>query len=107
MTEGFDLPEEFDLEPEDFAVAEEAQATPEFEFASLLLTGGDRVYFPIVRNEDGEVIPQSIMEAALEAGLSIPAGTQFWTDNVQVNPNSTLIASNMTITAIGNVKGGK
>jgi len=106
MTEGFDLPEEFDLEPEDFVV-EEQEAPSEFEFASLLLTGGDRIYLPITRNEDGDVIPQSIMEATLEAGLTIPPGTQFWSDNVQVDPNSTLVASGMTITAIGNVKGGK
>ena len=91
MSEEFDLGELFDDE------SEEEQL---FEYATLLLTGGTRIYLPI------QEAPQTIMEAALSAELSIPAGTQFWVEGVQVDPNTFNIATGMVITGVGNIKGG-
>ena len=103
--ENFDLPEGM-FEGEDFAQEAEIEDVPEYEVATLLPTGGNRVYLPIARDEDGGLVQSTITEAALQAGLTIPDGTQFWVEGVTVDPRSTFITPGMVITAIGNVKGG-
>lgn len=103
MTEEFALPQEFD--DADFEVVAEAPAT-NIEVATLLPTGGQRVYLPIERDENGAIKPVTIMQAALSSGLTIPENTQFYVDGVAVNPTSTTLAPGMVVTAVGNVKGG-
>ena len=106
MPDEFETPEEL-LDVADLATEEPTEAVPEYEVAQLLPTGGQRVFLPIGRNEDGELLEPTIMQAALEADLSIPAATQFWVEGVQVDPNTTTLIPGMVISAIGNVKGGK
>ena len=99
-----ELPDEL-FQAEDFA-QEEIMDEPEFEVATLLPTGGNRIYLPIARDEDGTLTQSTIMEAALASDLTIPDGTQFWVEGVSVSPHDTFITPGMVITAIGNVKGG-
>jgi hypothetical protein len=76
------------------------------ELATMIVSGGDRIYLPIARNEAGEIIPQTIMEAALAADLSIPSSSVFLLEGQTVNPLTTHIAPGMSISAVGNIKGG-
>lgn len=99
-----ELPEDLFRE-EDFA-QDEVIDEPEYEVATLLPTGGNRIYLPIGRDEEGTLVQTTIMEAALAASLTIPDGTQFWVEGVSVSPHDTFITPGMVITAIGNVKGG-
>jgi hypothetical protein len=71
-------------------------------FATLYPTGGSPVYLPI----DDEANPPTVLDAVNEAGLTVGGSTQYWVDGQQINPMETRIAPNMTITAVGNVKGG-
>lgn len=103
---GFEELPEGIFEEGDFAQAEEARDEPEYEVATLLPTGGNRVYLPIARDEEGNLVQSTIMQAALASALTIPDGTQFWVEGVVVDPNQTFITPGMVITAIGNVKGG-
>jgi hypothetical protein len=103
MTDNLGLPGAI-LEPGDFQQVVPTQ--PEIEVAMLLLTGGDRVYLPITRGEDGNVLPVTLMQAALDSGLSIPPATQFYVDGQQIDPATTFIAPGMVATGVGNVKGG-
>lgn len=105
-TEEFGVPEDL-LDTADLAIEEPTDAPPEYEVATLMPTGGTRVYLPIGRDEDGHLLEPSIMQAALDADLSIPPNTQFWVDGVQVDPSTTILTPGMIISAIGNVKGGK
>lgn len=105
MNDEFGLPEDL-LDAADLVVEEPVIEEPGIEMAQLLPTGGDRVYLPIARDENGELVEVSIMQAALEAGLSIPANTQFWLEGVEIDPNSTILRPGMVVTSVGNVKGG-
>jgi len=102
----FEVPDDL-LDVGDLEVEEAAEPEPQFEVATLLPTGGQRVYLPIGRNEEGELLEPTVMQAALDADLSIPAATQFWVEGVQIDPNTTILIPGMVISAIGNVKGGK
>jgi len=105
MAENFDLPEDL-FQEDDFVQEAEEEAIPEYEVATLLPTGGNRVYLPIERDDEGNLVQKPILEAALSAGLTIPDGTQFWVEGVTVDPRTTFITPGMVVTAIGNVKGG-
>lgn len=107
--EGFDLPEMFDAddaEPMAAVVNAGIDAAPQpGEYATIRVTGGGEYFLPIGRDEAGGVIPQSIMEAAVAQGLTIPPGAQFWVEGSMV-PGETHLAPGMIVTALGNVKGG-
>jgi hypothetical protein len=89
----------------DFDEIEDELNDESLEFATLIPIGGRRVLLPITRNEAGEVIPQTIFEAAAAANLTMPTNTQFYVDGSPVG-GDTHITDGMQITAVGNVKGG-
>lgn len=72
------------------------------QFATLYPTGGAPVHLPI---EDPDN-PPTINDAISSSGLTVGVSTQYWVDGAQVDPMATRIADNMTISAVGNVKGG-
>lgn len=75
------------------------------EYATLTPMGGNRITLPVSRDDDGNVVPQTIAEACAAAELSVPESTQFFVDGQQVEP-TTPIQPGQAITAMGNVKGG-
>ena len=106
MTEQEGLPEFF--EEGAFDVVDAAIQTEEeldVEYATLIPTGGRRINLPIAQDEEGNVIPQSIVEACEAANVSVPESTQYFVEGNPVN-GGTIIQPNMQITAVGNVKGG-
>ena len=92
--------------PDVFADAQEFVEEPADEtvglYARLYPTGGSPVYLPIADPDN----PPTIADAVQDAGVSAGGSTQYWVEGVQVNPMETRIAPNLTITAVGNVKGG-
>jgi hypothetical protein len=72
------------------------------QFATLYPTGGAPVHLPI----DDPTNPPTITDALNAAGLTVGASTQYWVDGSQVDPHTTRLADSMTISAVGNVKGG-
>lgn len=105
MTENDALPEFFEDGAFDEINAEINTGVAEAEFAILIPTGGQRVILPISRDEEGNVVQQTIFEAAVAAELQVPPSTQFYVDGNLVE-GSTHIQPNMQVTAVGNVKGG-
>jgi len=75
------------------------------EYATLIPTGGRRIFLPIARDENGEIIAQSIAQAAEAANVSVPESTQYYVDGNPVGAG-TIITPGMNITALGNIKGG-
>jgi len=97
--DNLDLPNDFfDGDP----VAEQPA---DIETAVLRPTGGQPVYLPIARDDAGNIIPQTLVEAAVSNGLTLPPATQFWLDGRLVG-GDTILAPGMSITAVGNIKGG-
>ena len=72
------------------------------QFATLYPTGGAPVHLPI----SDPASPPTITDALNAAGLTVGASTQYWVDGSEVDPHTTRIADSMTISAVGNVKGG-
>ena len=71
-------------------------------FAILYPTGGSPVHLPITDPDN----PPTINDAINQAGLTVGGSTQYWVDGSQIDPITTRLADNMTISAVGNVKGG-
>jgi hypothetical protein len=96
---GEDLPNVFqDVQAEEPVAAD----IDTVAFAILYPTGGQPVHLPI--SDPGN--PPTITEAIQNSGLTTGGSTQYWVDGAQVDPMTTRIADNMTISAVGNVKGG-
>ena len=72
------------------------------QFATLYPTGGAPVHLPIADPAN----PPTLSDAIANAGLTVGGSTQYWVDGAQVDPMTTRLADNMTISAVGNVKGG-
>ena len=94
-----ELPNVFQDEHAEEPVAGEIETVA---FAILYPTGGSPVHLPIVDIANAP----TITDAILQAGLTVGGSTQYWVDGAQVDPITTRIADNMTISAVGNVKGG-
>lgn len=75
---------------------------PTVQFAVLYPTGGAPVHLPITDPEN----PPTIADAVNTAGLTVGGSTQYWVDGAQVDPITTRLVDGMTVTAVGNVKGG-
>lgn len=95
-----ELPDAFQDQPQEEAPA--GAAGQALSFATLYPTGGQPVHLPIADPEN----PPTIADAINQAGLTVGGSTQYWVDGEQVDPVTTRIADNMTISAVGNVKGG-
>jgi hypothetical protein len=104
MTEG--LPDFFEEGAFDAVeeILQEEEAL-DVEYATLIPTGGRRIHLPIRKDEEGNTIEQSIVDAAEMANVTVPESTQFFVDGNPVN-GGTIITPDMQITAVGNVKGG-
>jgi len=72
------------------------------QFATLYPTGGNPVHLPISDPDN----PPTISDAIISAGLTVGGSTQYWVDGAQIDPITTRLADSMTISAVGNVKGG-
>ena len=72
-----------------------AGALDTVQFATLYPTGGAPVHLPITDVD----APPTISDALNAAGLTV-------VDGAQVDPHTTRLADSMTISAVGNVKGG-
>jgi len=79
-----------------------ADALDTVQFATLYPTGGAPVHLPI----SDPSAPPTISDALSAAGLTVGTSTQYWVDGAQVDPHTTRLADSMTISAVGNVKGG-
>lgn len=94
-----DLPDIFDQDQTEEPVAGDLQMV---QFATLYPTGGAPVQLPISDPDH----PPTIADAINSAGLTVGGSTQYWVDGSMVDPNSTRLVDGMTISAVGNVKGG-
>lgn len=93
---GDGLPDVFD------GIVPEEAPEDAFSVATLYPTGGNAVHLPIADPDN----PPTLNDAIVEAGLTAGASTEYWVDGQRVNPLEARIAPGMTITAVGNVKGG-
>jgi hypothetical protein len=94
-----DLPDVFtDIQTE----APAASDLQTVQFAILYPTGGNTVHLPISDPDN----PPTIADSINQAGLTVGVSTQYWVDGAQVDPVTTRLADGMTISAVGNVKGG-
>lgn len=106
MTEEAGLPDFFEEGAfDDVNEAVQGEEELDVDYATLIPTGGRRINLPIAKDEEGNIIPQSIVEACEAANVSVPESTQYYVDGNPVN-GGTIIQPNMQITAVGNVKGG-
>jgi hypothetical protein len=99
----FDLPDDLVSEIERSLIE---QGVPEVEVATVIANGGERVYLPIQRTAEGDIVSQTILEAVQAADLAVPPSTQFWVEGQVVDPGVVHIAPGMNIAAYGNIKGG-
>lgn len=97
--EGAGLPDVFQDVQREEAPAANIQTV---QFAVLYPTGGAPIHLPI----SDPASPPTISDAINQAGLSVGGSTQYWVDGAQVDPITTRLADGMTISAVGNVKGG-
>ncbi len=99
MTDANELPDVFDDVQREEPVAGDLET---LVFATLYPTGGSPVHLPI----EDPAHPPTVADAIMAAGLTVGTSTQYWVDGTQVDPNATRIADGMSISAVGNVKGG-
>jgi hypothetical protein len=94
-----ELPDAFRDDHQEEPVAGELDTVA---FATLYPTGGSPVLLPISDPDN----PPTIADAINSAGLTVGGSTQYWVDGAQVDPITTRLVDSMTISAVGNVKGG-